>query len=44
MDTGYAHESDIFNAPFGVRLPDAIIGKPFVGEFEYQVRAAVTSD
>lgn len=44
MTTGYARDCDIFNAPFGVRLPDAILGKPFVGEFEYQVRAAVTSD
>ncbi len=38
MDTGYAAASDIFNAPFGVRLPNAILGKPFMGEFEYLVR------
>jgi len=38
MDTGYAAASDIFNAPFGVRLPNAILGKPFFGEFEYLVR------
>lgn len=37
MDTGYAKLSHIFNAPFGVNLPEAIRDKPFFGEFEYLV-------
>lgn len=43
MDTGYARHEDIFNAPFGVRLPNSILGKPFIGEFEYKVRPSSAS-
>jgi hypothetical protein len=37
----YGDEGLVFSAPFGLLLPDALLGKAFAGKLEYEVRCRV---